>query len=55
VMPMEFILPSMYVETITDISDSHAIEEILSQLVQLEEDWFVPSFHQQVQKEREKA
>jgi hypothetical protein len=54
-MTMEFILPSMHIETITNISDSHAIEEILSQLVQLEEDRFVPGFHQQVQKEREKA
>jgi hypothetical protein len=40
---------------ITDLSDSGAVEERLSQLVQLEEDRFVAGFHQQVQKEREKA
>jgi hypothetical protein len=38
VMPMEFILPSMHIAAITDLLDSGAIEEILSQLVQLEED-----------------
>ena len=52
---MEFILPSMCFETITDLSDSGTIEERLSQLVQLEEDHFITSFHKQVQKEREKA
>jgi hypothetical protein len=55
VMPMEFILPSLHIATITDLSDSGTIEERLSQLVQLEEDRFVTGFHQQVQKEREKA
>jgi hypothetical protein len=55
VMPMEFILPSLCIATITDLSDSGTIEERLAQLVQLEEDWFVAGFHQQVQKEREKA
>jgi hypothetical protein len=55
VMQMEFILPSLHIATITDLSDLGAVEERLSQLVQLEEDRFVTSFHQQVQKEREKA
>jgi len=55
VMPMEFIMLSMCIETITDISDSSIIEERLSQLLQLEEDRFVTLFHQQVQKDREKA
>jgi hypothetical protein len=55
VMPMEFIMLSMCIETITDISDSSIIEERLSQLLQLEEDRFVTVFHQQVQKAREKA
>lgn len=55
VMPMEFIVPSLHVAAITDLSDSRAIEERLSQLLQLEEDRFVTGFHQQVQKAREKA
>jgi transposase InsO family protein len=41
VMPMEFILPSLHIATITDLSDSGTIEERLAQLVQLEEDRFV--------------
>jgi hypothetical protein len=55
VMPMEFILPSLCIATITELSDTGAIEERLAQLVQLEEDRFIAGFHQQVQKSREKA
>jgi hypothetical protein len=54
-MSMEFIFPILCVALITDILDSGAIEERFSQLVQLEEYRFVAWFHQQVQKEREKA
>jgi hypothetical protein len=46
VMPMEFILPSLCIAAITELSDTGAIEERLAQLVQLEEDWFVAGFHQ---------
>jgi hypothetical protein len=52
---MEFIVPSMRITTITEISDTSEIEEILAQLVQLEEDMFLFGFHQHVQKYREKA
>jgi hypothetical protein len=52
VMPMEFSLPSLCIATITDLSDSGAIEERLTQLVHLEEDRFFAGFHQQVQKGR---
>jgi hypothetical protein len=44
VMPMEFILPSLHIATITELSDTSAIEERLAQLVQLEEDQFVTVF-----------
>jgi hypothetical protein len=54
-MPMEFILPSLHIATITELSDTGTIEERLAQLVQLEEDRFVTGFHQQVQKAREKS
>jgi hypothetical protein len=54
-MSMDIILPILYVATITDILDSSAKEDIFSQLVQLEEYFFVAGFHQQVQKEKEKA
>jgi len=54
-IPMEFILPSLRVAVITDILNFGAIEDIFSQLVQLEEYGFVVGFHYQVQKSREKA
>jgi len=41
---MEFILASTCIEKIIDLSDSHAIKEKLSQLVQLEEDRFFADF-----------
>jgi hypothetical protein len=46
VIPMEFIVSSLRVAAITDISDFDAVEEILSQLLQLEEDRFVVGLHQ---------
>jgi hypothetical protein len=45
VMLMEFILPSLCIAAITGLSESGAVEERLSQLVQLQEDWFVAGFH----------
>jgi hypothetical protein len=55
VMPIDFILHSLHIAMIIDLSDSCVVEERLSELVQLEEDRFFTGFHQQVQKEREKA
>jgi hypothetical protein len=55
VMPMDFILPIIHIVVITDLLESGAIEERLSQLVRLEEDRFFACFHQQVQKEIEKV
>jgi len=52
VMPMEFILPILHVAVITYLLDSGVVEEIFSQLVQLEEEQFVAGFHQQVHKVR---
>jgi hypothetical protein len=39
----------------TDMDDTGIVQERLAQLVELEEDRFIAGFHQQVQKEREKA
>ena len=55
VMPMEYIVPNLRIATFTYMTHSNAVEERLSQLIQLEEDRFVAGFHQQVQKAREKA
>ena len=55
VMPMEYIIPSLKVATITGMDDEDTVNERLLQLVGLEEDRFIARFHQQVQKEREKS
>ena len=52
---MEYLVPSLRIVPFTDMDDSGAIQESLAQLVELEEDRFIVGFHQQVQKEREKA
>ena len=54
-MPMEYIVPSLKIATLTDMADEETLNERLLNLVELEEDWFVVGFHQQVQKDRKKA
>ena len=54
-MPMEYIVPSLKIATLTDMVDEETINERLLNLVELEEDRFVAGFHHQVQKNREKA
>jgi hypothetical protein len=55
VVPMEYLVPSLKIVAFTDMDDTGTIHERLSQLVELEEDRFIAGFHQQIQKEREKA
>jgi hypothetical protein len=45
----------MCIETITDMTERGATKEILTQLMELEEDKIMESFHQEVQKEKDKA
>ena len=52
---MEYIVPSLFIATTTCMSDEGALEEHLTQLVQLEEDRFIVGFHQQVKKNHQKA
>jgi hypothetical protein len=52
---MEYLVPSLIIDAFTNMDDTGTIQERLAQLVDLEEDIFVAGFHQQVQKEREKA
>ena len=54
-IPMEYIVPSLKIATLTDMADEETVNERLLNLVELEEDRFVEGFHQQVQKAREKA
>jgi hypothetical protein len=55
VVPMEYLVPSLRIDAFTDMDDTGIVQERLAQLVKLEEYIFVAGFHQQVQKEREKA
>ena len=55
VIPMEYIVPSLKIEALTDMVDEETVNERLLNLVELEEDRFVAGFHLQVQKNREKA
>jgi len=55
VILMECILTSLWIVAFTGMADHRALEERLAQLTELEEDIFFTRFHQQVQKEREKA
>ena len=51
---MEYIVPSLRIVAIIEITDSGAIEEILSQLMQLEEERFPARYHQNVEKQQQK-
>jgi hypothetical protein len=55
VVPMEYLVPSLRIVAFTDMDDTGYVQERLAQLIELEEDIFITGFHQQVQKEREKA
>jgi hypothetical protein len=55
VVPMEYLVPSLRIDAFTNMDYTGAVCERLAQLVELEEDRFITVFHQQVQKEREKA
>jgi hypothetical protein len=55
VVPMEYLVPRLRIVAFIDMDDTGAIHERLAQLVELEEDRFIAGFHQQIQKEREKA
>ena len=54
-MPMEYIVQSLRVETLTEITCFDAVEEILLQLIHLEEERFIAGFHQNLEKKRNKA
>ena len=55
VVPLEFLLPSLDVATINNMIECGAIEERISQLMEIEEDRILTRFFQEVQNGREKA
>lgn len=48
VISIKYIMPSLQITVVIDMSDWDSIEEHIAQLVELEEDCFLASFHQQV-------
>ena len=50
-MLMEYIVSSLRITAIMEMIDVGAIEEILWQLVELEEERFITGYHQNVEKE----
>jgi hypothetical protein len=55
VVPMEYLVPSLRITSFTDMDDPSVVQERFAQLVEFQENRFIARFHQQVQKEREKA
>ena len=55
VMPMEYIVPSLRIVALKDMSNREALEERLMQFDKLEEERFLSRFHQHVQRQHEKA
>ena len=54
-MPMEYIVPSLRVATLTEMIDVDTVEETLLQLIHLEEEQLIVGFHQNVEKQRQKV
>jgi hypothetical protein len=55
VMPMEYVVPSLKIIALTEMTDVETVNVRLLHLLGIEEDCFIAGFHQQVQKTREKA
>ena len=52
---MEYIVLSLRIVVLTKMTDVDVVEEILSQLIQMEEERFVAGFHQNIENQRQKA
>ena len=50
VVPMEYILSSLRIVVLCEMIDVDSIKQILSQIVQIEEEHFVVGFHQNIEK-----
>jgi hypothetical protein len=48
VVPLEFLVPSLHVETTTNMKERGAVQERLSQLMEMEEDMILTGFHHEV-------
>ena len=52
---MEYIVPSLRIVVVTEMTDIGVVEERLVQLIQMEEEHFIFGFHQNVEKQRQKS
>jgi transposase InsO family protein len=55
VVPLEFLVPSLRIVAITNITERGTVKERLNQLMEMEEDRILAGFHQEVQKVRDKS
>jgi hypothetical protein len=55
VVPLEYLIPSLRIASITNMTERGATQEILSQLMKLEEDKIMVVFHQEEHKEKYKS
>ena len=51
-MPMEYIVPSLRIASLMEMTEGNVVQHRLSQLVQMEEEHFVAGYHQTVEKQR---
>ena len=54
-MPMEYIVPSLWISVLTKMTDEDDVEQRLSQLIQMEKERFIAWFHQTVEKQIPKS
>jgi hypothetical protein len=55
VVPLEYFIPSLHIETITNMTERDTIQERLAQLMELEEDKIMAGFHHEVNKAKDKS
>jgi hypothetical protein len=55
VVLLEYLIPSLCIASIIDMTKRGTTQEILAQLMELEEDRIIVGFHQEVEKEKDKA
>ena len=53
-VPLDYLVPSLLIATITNMIEKGVVQERLDQLMELEEDKLLAEFHQEVQKLKEK-
>jgi hypothetical protein len=54
IVPLDYLIPILCIATITEMTKRGALQEILSHLMDLEEDIIIEGFHQEVQKSKDK-